>query len=144
MPGDGSLKAEGDGRQRRSHHHRLDVRPRNRGSIQCVVRLARLGRLKRRRKMTEPDPLRPLDYLDYAEQFHSAFHELKPQSPPLSWPRYFLLCHSIELALKAYLAMYDATPEQLKYDFGHKLDELVDEAVKKGLPLTTTTQEEIK
>jgi hypothetical protein len=40
--------------------------------------------------------------------------------------------------------MYGATPEQLKYDFGHKLDELVDEAVKKGLPLTTTTQEEIK
>jgi len=56
MPGDGSLKAEGDGRQRRSHHHRLDVRPRNRGSIQCVVCLARLGRLKRRRKMTEPWP----------------------------------------------------------------------------------------
>ena len=50
----GTLKAEGDGRQRRSHHHRLDVRPRNRGSIQFVVRLARLGRLKRRRRMTEP------------------------------------------------------------------------------------------
>ena len=39
------LKAEGDGRQRRSHHHRLDARPRNRGSIQFVVRLVRLGRL---------------------------------------------------------------------------------------------------
>ena len=56
MPGDGSVKAEGDGRQRRSHHHRLDVWPRNRGSIQFVVGLARLGRLKRRPKMTEPRP----------------------------------------------------------------------------------------
>jgi hypothetical protein len=46
--------------------------------------------------------------------------------------------------LKAYLALYGATPEELKKDFGHKLDELVDEAVTKGLPLTTTTQEEIK
>jgi hypothetical protein len=51
---DGSLKAEGDGRQRRSHHHRLDVWPRNRGSIHVVVRLVRLGHLKRRRRMTEP------------------------------------------------------------------------------------------
>jgi hypothetical protein len=45
----GALKAEGDGKQRRSHHHRLDVRPRNRGSIHGVVRLVRLGRLNRRR-----------------------------------------------------------------------------------------------
>ena len=34
--------------------------------------------------------------------------------------------------------------EQLKYGFGHKLDELVNEAVENGLHLTTTTQEEIK
>ena len=94
--------------------------------------------------MAEPDPLRPFEYLDFADQFYSAFHELKPQYPPLSWPRYFLLCHSIELALKAYLALSGATPEQLKYDFGHKLDELIDEAVKKGLPLSATIQEEIK
>jgi hypothetical protein len=47
MPSDGSLKAEGDGKQRRAHHHRLDVRPRNRGSIYVVVRLVRLGRLSR-------------------------------------------------------------------------------------------------
>jgi hypothetical protein len=94
--------------------------------------------------MTEPDPFTAFDYLDFADQFYNAFREPRERPPPLSWPRYFLLCHSIELALKAYLAMYGATPEQLKYDFGHKLDELVDETVKKGLLLTTTTQETIK
>jgi hypothetical protein len=46
--------------------------------------------------------------------------------------------------LKAYLAKLGATPEHLKYEFGHKLDELVTEAVEKSLDLTTKTQEEIK
>jgi HEPN domain len=97
--------------------------------------------------MTKPDhyaDFRPIQYLDFADQFYSAFHQLPERPPPFSWPRYFLLCHSIELALKAYLAQVGATLEQLKYDFGHKLDKLVDEAVKKGLPLPTTTQETIK
>jgi hypothetical protein len=87
--------------------------------------------------MTEPNPFTAFDYLEYAIQFHNAFHELKQQQPPLYWPRYFLLCHAIELALKAFLAKLGATPDQLKYDFGHKLDELVIDAVEKGLPLTT-------
>jgi hypothetical protein len=83
--------------------------------------------------MTKPDPyhlFRPIQYLDLADQFYK-------RPPPFSWPRYFLLCHSIELALKAYLAKLGATLEQLKWDFGHKLDRLVDEAAKKGLPVTT-------
>jgi hypothetical protein len=46
--------------------------------------------------------------------------------------------------LKAFLAKLGATPEQLKYDFGHKLDELVNDAVEKGLSLTTKTQDGIK
>jgi hypothetical protein len=94
--------------------------------------------------MTEPNPFTAFEYLDFADQFYNAFRELRERPPPLSWPRYFLLCHSIELALKAYLAMYGATPEKLKNNFRHKLDKLVDEAAKKGLPLTATTQETIK
>jgi hypothetical protein len=97
--------------------------------------------------MTKPDPyahFRPIQYLDFADQFYIAFHQLPQRPPPFSWPRYFLLCHSIELALKAYLAQVGAALEQLKRDFGHKLDRLVDEAVKKGLPLPTATQETIK
>jgi hypothetical protein len=99
-----------------------------------------------KRKITKPDPLqrfRPIQFLDFADQFYSAFHELRKRPPPFSWPRYFLLCHSIELALKAYLAEHGATVDQLKDDFGHKLDKLVDKAAKKDLPLPTTTQETI-
>src|SRR6476646_8231916 len=150
------LKAEGDGRQRRSHHHRLDARPRNRGSIQFVVRLVRLGRLsadgkmtepwpglllllnwrgnckhtcgrclepgrrwrrgeglmakKRRigsnagRQATDPNPFTAFEYYAYADQFYDAFYKLGADHlhPSISWPRYFLLCHTIELALKAY------------------------------------------
>jgi hypothetical protein len=66
----------------------------------------------------EPDELAylPFEYLDYAEQFFEAFKQLpeeRPEGRP-SWPRYFLLCHSIELALKAYLALGGTTPGQLR------------------------------
>jgi hypothetical protein len=94
--------------------------------------------------MTEANPILPFEYLDFADQFYNAFHELRERPPQLSWPRYFLLCHSIELALKAYLALIGATSEQLKYTFAHNLDGLVDAAVAKGLPLPTITHEGIK
>jgi hypothetical protein len=84
------------------------------------------------------------DLLGRAVQFQRAFGELKePNYPPHDWPRYFVLCHAIELALKAYLAHEGATYEQLKDDFGHKLTELLTEATQKGLSLTTPTHEAI-
>ena len=87
----------------------------------------------------------PLDYLDYARQFFEAFNKLPERDPPPSWPRYFLLCHSIELALKAYLALRGATPEQLgQHGRRHDLKRLVNEAVEKGLPLPTPTQKIIQ
>jgi HEPN domain-containing protein len=79
-----------------------------------------------------------------AVQFQRAFGELKePDYPPHDWPRYFMLCHAIELALKAYLALKGATYKQLKYDFGHNLTELLTEATKKGLSPTAPTHEAI-
>jgi HEPN domain-containing protein len=92
--------------------------------------------------MNEPNLSIP--YLIYADQFYDAFYKVGDLYPSISWPRYFLLSHAIELALKAYLIKVGAAPEELKYEFGHKLDQLVDEAVDKGLPLTTPTQEAIK
>jgi len=44
----------------------------------------------------------PLDALDRAKEFLEAFRQL-PQQPQLrwiSWPRYFLLCHAVEMGLK--------------------------------------------
>ena len=93
----------------------------------------------------DPNPFTSFEYYAYAVQFYDAFNKLGADHlhPSISWPRYFLLCHSIELALKAYLAKLGATPKHLKFEFGHKLDELVTEAVEKGLLLTLKTQEEI-
>ena len=59
-------------------------------------------------KPTYPDHFRPLDFLELAEEFYQAFHDLPARLPP-SWPRYFMLCHAIELAPKAYLAQHGAT-----------------------------------
>jgi hypothetical protein len=94
----------------------------------------------------DPNPFTAFEYYAYADQFYDAFYKLGADHlhPSISWPRYFLLCHAIELALKAYLAKLGATPEHLKYDFGHKLDELATEAVEKGLRLTPETQQRIR
>jgi hypothetical protein len=95
--------------------------------------------------MTDPYTFLPFEYLDYAVQFHSAFHELKERHPLASWPRYFLLCHSIELALKAFLLHRGATLDELKdFDLRHNLDKLIDEAVAKGLHLKPETQDAVK
>ena len=98
-------------------------------------------------EMTQPNPFTSFEYYAYADQFYDAFNKLGPDHlhPSVSWPRYFLLCHAIELALKAYLAKLGATPEQLKhFDLRHNLKNLVTEAVEKGLHLTTDTQQGIE
>ena len=91
-----------------------------------------------------PDILRQFDYLERAEQFYEAFGDL-PKRPPPSWPRYFMLCHAIELALKAYLAAHGATAQQLKNSkFKHNLTALLSEAINKGLSLSASAQKDIK
>ena len=86
------------------------------------------------------DDLVANDFFGRAIQFQRAFGELpEPDFPPHDWPRYFMLCHAIELALKAYLAHKGATYGQLK-GFGHDLRELLINATQKGLSLTAPTQ----
>ena len=95
--------------------------------------------------MTKADPFTEFEYLAYADQFYWSFYKLPDLYPSISWPRYFLLCHAIELALKAYLAKLGATPEHLKkLERRHNLNKLLDEVVEKGLHLTSETQERIK
>lgn len=87
-----------------------------------------------------PEELIPYDFFGRAVQFKRAFGELpEPDYPPHDWPRYFMLCHAIELALKAYLALKGATYAQLK-DFRHDLTAARIEATNKGLSLTPSTQ----
>lgn len=82
------------------------------------------------------------DLLERAEEFYTAFKDLPERAPP-SWPRYFLLCHAVELALKAYLAMHGKTMGNLKNEFGHNIERLLDEAVRAGLPLGPLARGEI-
>jgi hypothetical protein len=49
-----------------------------------------------------PDTLRPGDHLRLAEDFLQAYVDLPIRLPPQSWPRYLMLCHAVELALKAF------------------------------------------
>jgi hypothetical protein len=78
-----------------------------------------------------------------AREFEKAYYAV-PETPPFSWPRYFLLCHAIELALKAFLTLHGVSEDDLMYDFGHDLKKLLKHAERHGLKLTPETQEAIK
>jgi hypothetical protein len=59
-----------------------------------------------------PTILQALDYLERAKEFMGAFRALPSGNPP-SWPRYFLLCRAVELALKGFLvSRYSRSEEQ--------------------------------
>ena len=79
---------------------------------------------------------------DRAVDFETAYRAL-PETPPPSWPRYFLLSHAIELALKSFLAAHGKRASDLK-DLGHDLKKLVKEAVNRGLVLEPRTREDIE
>jgi hypothetical protein len=66
-----------------------------------------------------------------AMEFEQAYHAV-PETPPFSWPRYFLLCHSMELALKAYLTLHGKTKSDLN-PIRHHLDKLLEDAERYGL-----------
>jgi hypothetical protein len=81
---------------------------------------------------------------DRAVEFEKAYHAV-PEPPPFSWPRYFLLCHSIELALKAWLMLHGVSEAELqKFEVRHNLKNLLELAERRGLKLTPDTQEAIK
>jgi hypothetical protein len=58
--------------------------------------------------------------LDRAEEFFEAFGQLPPlpRGRWISWPRYFLLCHAVEIGLKAFLAARGVSVGELRTDFG--------------------------
>jgi hypothetical protein len=97
--------------------------------------------------MTVPDnPIYYLEALDRAEVFYGAFRQLPPEETiTKSWPRYFLLCHAIELALDAFLASRGVKPKDLQNpSFGHKIAPLMDDAIVRGLKIGTSAADAIK
>jgi|SRR6516225_12095013 len=89
------------------------------------------------------NPVLHLDFLKLADEFLWTYHHAPPTRPPY-WPRYFLLCHAIELVVKAYLALHGFTQDQLQDNFGHDLKKLLDEADKLGLAISQSARSEIK
>jgi HEPN domain len=85
----------------------------------------------------------PIAWLfERAVEFEKAYHAV-PETSLFSWPRYFLLCHSIELALKAFLALHGKSDDDL-IKIGHDLKKLLKHAKKFGLQLEPDTQDAIK
>ena len=78
--------------------------------------------------------------LNLAREYRQAYYDLR-QVAPLSWPRYSLFCHSIELVLKAYLAHHGLTEKQLRDPpFGHNIKNLLNRAIKCGLRLSANAR----
>jgi hypothetical protein len=93
--------------------------------------------------MAYPEGLLPLEYLDRSGEFFHAYKAL-PATPPPSWPRYFMLCHAIELALRAYVAgRRGLTQTQLYNEFRHDLKDLLTEAISLGLSISSAAQQGI-
>jgi hypothetical protein len=92
-----------------------------------------------------PDSLRPSDHLQLAQDFFQAFRDLPRRLPPQSWPRYLMLCHSVELMLKAYLFHYGATPKELKAQIvRHSINELLTRAISKGLAISPPVRSDVR
>jgi hypothetical protein len=85
-----------------------------------------------------PDQLkfRADEFLRLAQVFLSAYRALPepwPPIPPCDWPRYFLLCHSMELALKAFLHIKGVSEQEMRKRYGHSLTKLLEAASVHGL-----------
>ena len=78
-----------------------------------------------------------MDFFTRAREFRQAYNDLPRRYPP-DWPRYFMLCHAIELALKAYLALHGVSVRKLQSrKFGHDLEKLLSKAMERGLNIRT-------
>jgi len=76
------------------------------------------------------------EFLTLAQVFLCAYRALPeplPPIPPYDWPRYLLLCHSMELALKAFLHMKGVSEQDMRRRYGHSLTKLLEAASGHGL-----------
>ena len=75
----------------------------------------------------------PLFFVNYAEDFLEAsnsYNSLKPFSPV----KYYLVCHSIELSLKAYLLLNGISKNEIrKKSLGHNLSNILDKCEELGI-----------
>ncbi len=83
--------------------------------------------------MSQPQET-PSGFLCHAKEFLAAAELVLNKTKHVSLPSYFLFGRSIELSLKAFLLTCGMTKGELKRKkFGHDLEALLDEAIKRGL-----------
>jgi hypothetical protein len=76
----------------------------------------------------------PLGLHTYAESFLTAARSLPPPTAPFDPVRPYLVCHSIELGLKAFLSLQGSTMLELaEGTYGHNLENIFQKAIEKGL-----------
>jgi hypothetical protein len=85
----------------------------------------------------QPHKFTPQRFLARARQFrHEAAKMVDMHGPELNWPKYFLMTHAIELAIKAYLNFQEeinGPPPSSKGPDRHDLVGLYDFAVERGM-----------
>ncbi len=91
----------------------------------------------------------PLGLHVYAELYLSAAQALPKPKVPFEPVRPYLVCHAIELALKAYLSLRGAAMKDLADGaFGHNLESILTKAIEgdlaKLVPLTETQRKAIR
>lgn len=74
----------------------------------------------------------PVGFIVYAENFLSAYKSFEPVAP-FCPAKYYLVCHSLELALKSYLSMKGEPTKNLKLDFKHNLHRILRKSKEMGL-----------
>jgi len=74
----------------------------------------------------------PVGFVVYAENFLSAYRSFEPEVL-FSPPKYYLVCHSLELALKSYLSMKGEPITKLKSNLKHDLHKILRKSKELGL-----------
>lgn len=81
-------------------------------------------------------------FIGYATHFLQAYDAYEPDKA-FSPVKYYLVCHSLELSLKAYLAVKGVSARELKGSFGHNLHKIVRKCLELGiLEVVTITKDE--
>jgi hypothetical protein len=74
----------------------------------------------------------PTGFIVYARDFLTCFRCYSP-GEPFSPAKYYLACRSVELSLKAYLALKRVTTRDIKNEYRHDLSKLVRGSADLGL-----------
>lgn len=81
-----------------------------------------------------PPSQRPHNFLKLAYDFYNAYKKC-PETTPPNYPKYFLGCHCIELALKSFL-LSKGVGIDLVIGKGHNLEALLDQCICLGLSVS--------